>query len=151
MDKNTTYCFGFFIETQDPLNKITMEHLPMELDMNVYDKFLVHTFIIKSIDNWNGNQKRKIYKTLSEHMCGDVINIIFSFIKPTYLYYVPCDLLNGKWNNQNIDVFINNAVFDGNVDTKNISVVFDRHINGKITFCSMNKFKIKNGVVAINV
>ena len=152
MDKNTTYCFGFFIETQDLLNRITINNLFSRIDIHVYDKFLTHTFIIKSIDNWNGNQKREIYDTLSEYLCSDVVSTIFSFIKPTYLYYVPCDPLNGKWNNQNINTIINNTVFDNNGDTKNISIIFDRHIDAKITFCSINKFGInQNGFPEFNV
>lgn len=63
--------------------------------------------------------------------------MILSYIRPTYLYYVPCDLLNGKWTDSNINAMIDNTIDDW-------SIKFNNDINGCVTFVNVDKIDIGN-------
>lgn len=65
----------------------------------------------------------------------EMIRHIESYINNTYLYYVPIDINNNKWNE------VNNYIANRN----DITINFDKVYYGEINYVSQNQYLVMSG------
>lgn len=141
MSSSLTNCPGFFVETGESIENIRITTEGGSSLIQEYSKFIVNTFKIKTYV-WNDSDKYNIKKFISESTCVDVANIIFSYISCVYLYYIPFDTVNGRYDSFHKET----VLYDGH----DILIDFEKNIRATLTFVSINKVTKHDSLIHLN-
>lgn len=131
VDNRTKYFTGFFIETTK-IKEISIEY--QGFCLLKYDSYMLSSRILHK-DIWN-RKKSKIFNIIMDKILPpEMIRHIESYINNTYLYYVPIDINNNKWNE------VNNYIANRN----DITINFDKVYYGEINYVSQNQYLVMSG------
>lgn len=135
------YIYGFFIESK--MTKI--KEIKIECNPNYSnDKYLLQQYNYYALNSliinkyiWNNSRSRVFNILMSNLLPPEMVNYIESYICNTYLYYIPINLDNCKWNSKDPKNFMKFSPI----------IKFDKQYTGEIYSYSSETLQSNRSIV----